>query len=95
MPDTYKENPVVRYWQIIVVMIALSGSWAVDQFRLDALADDLKEVEENVEKIDEAEEEIEKKIIAIEADVKSTKEDVKEIKTDVREILRKLDRDDE
>ncbi len=92
MADTFKENGVVRYWQIIVAATLIISAAAVNQFQTAALADEVKEIERKVEKIDEEEQLAKLKIVAIEKDVEATKNDVKEIKEEQKEQGKKLDR---
>lgn len=91
-PNTTMENPLARYWQIIVVLVAGGIAWGsinTDVAMLKkAVAEEAAETTEQEEKIVE----IDKKLVRIETTQEQIKDDVEQAAKTAKENARKLDR---
>ena len=89
------EQPVQKYWPqitaIFLVVFGMGGAY----FKIDALAEEVEETQEENALEQRDIQQINKKLTTVEANQKNLKDDVDEIKDDVKEILRELrDRED-
>ena len=92
MNETFKENPIVRYWQIILVMGSITFGGGSLYFQIGALQSALADEKAKTEDIREEAHETEKTLVKVEANQKAFKEDITEIKDRLREQDKKLDR---
>ena len=85
-------NFLIRYWQIIVVMFALTGSWF--SLKNDVLALQSAMADEKVETREQGDKqtEVEKAIVKIETTQSAMKEDIDDIKAAQGEQSDKLDK---
>lgn len=82
---------ITRAWPVLIAAVAVVGTFSVSTYRVDALAKDHEEYEENF-----AEDDVRERSDAIEMETfrveqRHLKEDVDEIKDDVKENGDKLD----
>ncbi len=86
------ENPVARYWQIIIVLVAGGIAWGSLNADVEALKGENKKEQTQIEEIEDDVKEIDKKLVGIETSQKAIKEDVEEAAKTAAENSRKLDK---
>lgn len=90
--ETSKENPIVRYWQLIVVMVPLVFGGGSLYFQVNAMADELADAKAEEERKEVRRDITERKLTAIDERQKALTEDVQELKDSVKEQDKKLDK---
>ena len=89
---------IIKWWPIAVVAAGLVGSGSVDSFRLNAHAEDIKDLSESVDENEEALEEIQRLLIRRQGEVELTvqriENDLSDVNEDLEEILRLLRQSD-
>ncbi len=86
-----KENPIERYWQILVVMTTLIFGGGIVYSQMIGLANAQEENAKEIKELADKENEIEKDIISIQADIETNTDDIKEIKDELKDQSDKLD----
>ena len=90
--ETTKENPLVRHWQLIVVLISLGVAAGSMQFQVNALAQEVSEQNNEIDDIEDSEAQTKTDVATIKVEVEAIKDDVGEIKDELKEQDKKLDR---
>ena len=93
MPNgTSKESPLVRYWQVIVVMVTIVFAGGSLKFQVDAIEEAVAENHEQIEEVKDHESDVKAEIAEIKTDQKHLKEDIGEIKDEQKEQGKKIDK---
>ena len=90
--ETTRENALIRYWQLIVVLMGLGVSAGVMQTQLNVLAQEVNEQSTEIHAVEEKEQNTATDVATIKATQEAIKDDVEEIKEDLKDQDKKLDR---
>lgn len=91
MTKTDANNALIKYWQLLVVLVTIGVTWGTLSADVSALKADVAQEQKQVAVVAGKEAELEKKVVALDERQKSIQKDVEETKEDVKSVDRKLD----
>lgn len=83
-------NRLIKYWQIIVVVIGMAVGYGSITTQIDAMAEDIREQKTEVSDAKDQRTEVEKSVIAIEKDVEFIKKNLDQQDKKLDAILDKV-----
>lgn len=86
------DNPITKYWQFISVLVVIAGSWSVQQYRVEALAEEIVQQEDRIDDVRDKEVEAKVRMAEVATRQEALQKDIEEIKGQLDEQDEKLDK---